>query len=92
MFLSLIAALMLCSFSNAFRPVSYRHRAVETKLLSKIRGVQIFGFLGIAFTMISLIKREPWIIKKWIGVILNTILFLIIFGSIAFYYFLEMTK
>lgn len=57
-----------------------------------IRGTQLLCILGILFTLISIIKKEPWNWKKWISTILNSVLFVIIVGSICFAYFIELSR
>ena len=48
-------------------------------------GGELFGGLGFIFSILSLIKKEPWNWKKWLAVILNGLLFLLVVTSISFY-------
>ena len=45
---------------------------------------QIFCLIGIALTILSVVKKEPSTWFKWIGGVLNVLLFLLIVGSAIF--------
>jgi cytochrome bd-type quinol oxidase subunit 2 len=45
---------------------------------------QIFCLIGIALTVLSITKKEPSTWFKWIGGVLNVLLFLLIVGSAIF--------
>lgn len=45
---------------------------------------QIFCLVGIITTTLSFMKKEPSTLFKWVGAILNSLLFLLIAGSVIF--------
>ncbi|MDX1940999.1 MAG: hypothetical protein SFU99_10640 [Saprospiraceae bacterium] len=49
-----------------------------------VAATNIFCIVGLLFTILSFVKREPSRLFKWMGGILNIILFIFILGSILF--------
>lgn len=88
----IITLVCLITMANQFSGTIKASEGIPMPSIIQIRGTQIFGLLGIIFTVLSLIKKEPWNWKKWLSTILNIVLFVVIFGSICFYYFIEFTR
>lgn len=80
------------TMANLFSGTITASEGIPKPSILQIRGTQFFAILGILFTILSIFKNEPWDWKKWISVLLNSLLFIIIFGSICFYYYVEFTK
>ena len=57
-----------------------------------IRGFQLSLLIGVIFSIIAIFKREPWSWKKWLSMILNLLMFILIGGSILFSYYIDSTK
>lgn len=62
---------------------------VATPSVFLINSLVVNCLFGVLMTGISLVNKEPntWI--KWIGVIINVIIFLFISGSMVWYHFME---
>ncbi|MEM9918423.1 MAG: hypothetical protein AAF990_10030 [Bacteroidota bacterium] len=57
-----------------------------------VRSAQISSVLGVVMVAFSFVKKEPSGWKKWLAAVVNITLFLLIVGSVGFYYFIEMTQ
>ncbi len=65
---------------------------VKSPSMLIVRSMQILTALSVLFLIMGFIRKEPLTAKKWIALVLSTILFLLVFGSVGFYYFIELTK
>lgn len=51
-----------------------------------------FIFTGVIMTILSFTKKEPTTWAKWIGGVLNILLFLLIEGTVAFAYYMDLSR
>lgn len=82
--ISLITLGLLCCF---FLNISGQIKASEEFLapsMAAIIGTQVSCLSGVIITVLSFVKREPSTWFKWIGAILNILIFLILAGAVIF--------
>jgi hypothetical protein len=60
------------------------HKDWRWHYYSILTTIKYFSIAGMIFTVLSILKKEPVTLLKWISIILNIVLFILIFGLIAF--------
>jgi hypothetical protein len=82
--ISIISVILILSFFS-FKPATIKAKdgfPVVPKLL--ISAIYLSCISGAIVTRMSLVQKDPSSILKWVGGILNTLIFLILLGSIIF--------
>lgn len=75
---------------NLNKTIGWAENAINPIVLASL--IKIFILLGILFSILSFVKKEPNSFYKWIGAILNGLIFIIIIASIIFAFTIDNTR
>jgi len=89
---STIALIGFVSMMNLFSGTIKASESLAHPSMLTISIAQLFTLASIVFLAISYIKKEPIGWKKWLATFMSLILFILVFGSVCFYYFIELSQ
>lgn len=89
---SITALICFGSMTNLLSGTITASESLKQPPMVVIRLVQIMTGVSIFSLITSYLRKERKTWKTWIATILSVLLFILFFGSIGFYYFIELTK
>lgn len=89
---STVAFICFGSMMNLLSGTIKASESLTSPSMIIVRATQIMTAVSIIAIIMSYVKKEPKTWKTWVAVIMSFVLFLLVFGSVGFYYFIELTK